>query len=193
MDFDELFPGIKELNPYFDDVMEFRMSLNAETDRGCALMSAAFLDNWLRNLLNSFFVEDERITGDFLSPNGPLGTFSSRIDLAYLLGLISKKAHRDLHLIRKIRNDFGHKAEPLSFETGYIKSRTLELYYDISSEQRPRQKFTRVVLGVLSQLTVKTLMNEHRNSHPDAEFPDSLKQEFEKLVRKMQNSIEEES
>jgi len=191
MDFEELFPGLKEFNPYFDEVMVFRMSLNAETDRGCVLMSAAFLDNWLGNLLSSFFVDDERIVGDFLSPNGPLGTFSSRIDLAYLLGLISKKAHRDLHLIRKIRNDFGHKAEPLSFETDYIKSRTLQLYFDLSSEQRPRQKFTRVVLGVLSQITVKTLINEHRNAHPDVEITDSLKQEFEKIVPTMLNLIEE--
>jgi len=56
-----------------------------------------------------------------------LGTFSARIDAAYCLGLLSKDENRDLHLIRKIRNDFAHKLIDMSFESQEIASRCREL------------------------------------------------------------------
>jgi DNA-binding MltR family transcriptional regulator len=40
--------------------------------------------------------------------NGPLSSFSARIDLLMAFGDISDKAYKDLHLIRKIRNSFAH-------------------------------------------------------------------------------------
>ena len=45
----------------------------------------------------------------------PLGTLSSRIDVCYLAKIINKDIHNELHLIRKIRNQFGHVAEEILF------------------------------------------------------------------------------
>lgn len=83
----------------FDDVMQFRSSLSPETDRGCALMAASFLDSELGDLLRSYVVDDRSVADEVFGQAKPLGTFSSRIDAAYLLGLISANARRDLHLL----------------------------------------------------------------------------------------------
>ena len=98
------------------EVMAFRTSITSESDRGAVLMSAAYLDDQLKELLEERLVEDKKISRRAFDFNGPLGTFSSRIDFAYLLGVIPKNARNDLHIIRAIRNQFAHHAAPLSYE-----------------------------------------------------------------------------
>ena len=85
------------MNLKFDEVMEFRSSLTPETDRGCALMAAAFLDSELELLLRAFVVKNKKVEDEMFGQSKPIGAFSSRIDLAYLLGLISADTRRDLH------------------------------------------------------------------------------------------------
>ena len=92
-------PTIDEALRYFDDVLDFRAALSPETDRGCALMGAAFLDVELERLLTKHFVNDPAVVKELIGQNRPLGTFSSRIDICYALGLIGKKARRDRHLL----------------------------------------------------------------------------------------------
>jgi DNA-binding MltR family transcriptional regulator len=134
-------------------VTEFRQSLDPETDRGCALMAAAYLDSELEKLLRKYLVNNDAVQSQLFEHSGPLGSFSSRIDLAYLLGLIGRNAHRDLHLIRRIRNEFGHVPRPISFDDPQLASRCRELYHDtIGKAVRPRTKFNRVVMGVLAIL-----------------------------------------
>jgi hypothetical protein len=52
--------------------------------------------------------------------NAPLATFSARIDAAYQFGLISHFLARDLHLIRKIRNEFAHHPFDRTFDTAPV-------------------------------------------------------------------------
>lgn len=158
----------KLLEGKLDEVFKFRQSLNDETDRGCSLMAAAYLDYELGELLRGYFVDKPQIVKQMLDNNGPLTTFSSRIELSYLLGLIGEQTRRDLNLIRKIRNEFAHTSNPISFETESIRNRCLELHFDPSEETRTRQKFTRVVLGVLAIIHTKILLTEHRKSPADA-------------------------
>lgn len=56
-------------------------------------------------------------------PSGALGTFSIKIDLAHLLGLLSDEAYKDLTNLKNIRNDFAHELELDSFDTPSIRDR----------------------------------------------------------------------
>jgi hypothetical protein len=88
-----------------------------------------------------------------LRPSGPLGTFSARIEVAFLCGFIGERAKRDLHLIRKIRNEFAHVPEPLDFSTEQIANRCRELHYTFRSrDDHPRLLYTSVVLGLLAEI-----------------------------------------
>ena len=42
---------------------------------------------------------------------GPLGSFSSKIDIAHALGFIDARASRSLHAVREIRNEFAHSED----------------------------------------------------------------------------------
>ena len=92
------FDGFPE---HFMEVFEFRKSLNAETDRGCALMVASFLDHKLQELLAAMFVDDPKVVSMLLTRSGSLGTFSARIDTSYALGLIGPNVRRDIHIDSK--------------------------------------------------------------------------------------------
>lgn len=114
-------------------------------------MAAAFLDTELEKLLRSLLVEDERIADELLSQSKPIGTFSSRIDLSFMLGLISPLSRRDLHLVRKIRNTFGHTHQPVGFDDQAIANRCRELTHHLRDGGDPcRKLFISSAVGLLA-------------------------------------------
>jgi|KBSSwiStaDraftv2_1062776.scaffolds.fasta_scaffold40801_4 hypothetical protein len=102
--------------------------IERQTDRGAAIIGAAYLEERLTEAIRSRFVPGNNIETDLLGFSGAVGTFSAKIDLAFLLGLIGPQAYRDLHLIRRIRNDFAHVMEPLTFAAPKVANRCRELY-----------------------------------------------------------------
>lgn len=155
-------------SPDFDAAVEFRSTLNEETDRGCALMAAAHLDDRLGELLTSYFVDDPKVAKDLLGQSRPLGTFSARIDVAYSVGLLSRDEHKALHLIRKIRNDFGHVAKPLSFENPVISGRCKSLdQLSFLSRSNHKAMFTGAVMSVLAGINFRRRTFKHRNIPKD--------------------------
>lgn len=159
------------------DTLKFRTLITQESDRACALMAAAYLDVQLTNLLRAVLVEDTNVVNDLFEPSKPIGTFSAKIDMAYLLGLLSKEEQRDLHLIRKIRNAFGHDPAPIDFSTPAISSRACELthtWHDDSA--RPRAHFTSTVMAILATVTVALITKKHANQKPNTD--DQLKEEL---------------
>jgi DNA-binding MltR family transcriptional regulator len=99
-----------------------------ESDRAAVILTASILDNLLRALIAARLVPVSSAGDDlFDGANAPLGTFSARIEVAYRLGLISVKFTRDLHLMRRIRNDFAHDIQGCSFDDAKVRSRIVEL------------------------------------------------------------------
>jgi DNA-binding MltR family transcriptional regulator len=86
------------------------------SDRSCVIVAASIIDHLLSEVLKTFLVpcatSDDPV---FDGPNAPLGNFNSRINLAHRLGLVSAKLARDLHLIRRMRNDQAHSVEGRKF------------------------------------------------------------------------------
>jgi len=101
-------------------------SMRKESDRAAAVLGAAFLDSALGELFESRC--RPRVTADMLRANGVLGTFSNRIRMAYAIGWIAEDTHHDLHIVRKIRNEFAHHQDhSLSFATPSIADTAREL------------------------------------------------------------------
>jgi DNA-binding MltR family transcriptional regulator len=78
------------------------------SDRAIAIVGPAFLDTLLNDILTEFLVEDEKEVYKLLQPEGPLGTYGSRVTACYCLGLIGEIVTADLRLVGKIRNQFAH-------------------------------------------------------------------------------------
>lgn len=131
-------------------------------------MAAAYLDSQLEELLRLSFVKNDTVANEMMGRSKPLASFSARIDMSYLLGLITAQAHRDLHLIRKIRNDFGHEAKPLQFSSAAVGARCKELFHTWHKQNvPPRSKFTSAVLGVLAVIHAACHHTKRPTSPPD--------------------------
>ena len=108
----------------YSGIEQMVASANKESDRGCALILSANLDNRLSELLRNLCVkEPPKSQKDLFSKSNFPSTFSSRIDMCYALGQIGEEEYRDMNLIRKIRNEFAHHEDGLSFETAEIRQR----------------------------------------------------------------------
>ena len=101
-------------------------TLQKESDRACAVLGAALVDQVLGDLIRSAMVEEA--PSKLFDGYGPIASFSARIEISLGLGLISRDEHSDLHLIRKIRNVFAHEMDhELSFTTQAIAHRVAAL------------------------------------------------------------------
>ena len=169
----------EKLSELAREVFAFRKTITPESDRGCALMAGSFLDVRLKNLISKTLVPNGKLQRQFFSFTGAAGTFSSRIDYAFLTGLIPKTVHSDLHNIRQIRNEFGHRVEPISFETKEISERCdAFVTTNTAKEDRPRLKFTNTCFGVLSSIDVATVSAESASAPQDLPVPEDSRTRF---------------
>lgn len=182
-----------DMGETLDEVIEFRLSLSKETDRGCALMAGAFLDDQLQRLLRKALVDDKSAVDILFDFSSSLGTFSGRIKMCYALGLIPKDAMRDLDLIRKIRNDFGHDAKPLDFADSKIASRSRELSYVTREGGSTRARFTNAALCVCAILHVATESSKHAEPASSilSKYDTSkLREDVGAIVRSLMTSVQ---
>lgn len=180
---------------HFREVVEFRLSLNAETDRGCALMVASLLDYKLEKLLEARFVDDSKVVSELFSHSGPFGTFSSKIDTAYLLGLIGPNVRRDINLIRKIRNEFGHSRHTLTFNDERIRNRCNELFHFhcIESTNEPRKMFVKATISILALINSDLQKTEHLQPAKDLYFDDEERKKHQESIRELADSLDLET
>lgn len=105
----------------------WHQEFNAESDRAAVILGASKLDQLLRELLVKKFLPNPTSQDDLFDSDKPIASFSSRINVAYRLGLIDKQFANSLHLIRRIRNEFAHEAVGASLGEGAHRDRVKTL------------------------------------------------------------------
>jgi hypothetical protein len=91
---------------------------------------AAMLDDALTYRL-SFSLAFEPSQTDFeriFRFEGPLGTFSARMEIAFLIGAIEADTYTQLKMIREMRNACAHSKQPLTFKEIALKNVTKRLF-----------------------------------------------------------------
>jgi CheY-like chemotaxis protein len=116
--------------PGINGVQTFR-EVKKIDPRAAVIISAAFMDVWLRQLIADFMVDDSKAVDELVGTEDnidrPLSSFSSRIRAAYCLGLIPRDEYDDLLMVRKLRNRFAHGMHGLSVDDDVIVSWCNEL------------------------------------------------------------------
>jgi len=150
------------------------------SDLACALILTAYLEQCLGTLIASRLIKSA-LPEKLLNPSrGILGTFQSRIDLSYCLGLITKGIHQNLCSIAAIRNTFAHSHLDLRFEDPRIQRLSEELTLpsfktasdspDASEKlnarladfiSTPRMRFTFVTVIMANRLMLTSLSTRH--------------------------------
>jgi hypothetical protein len=111
--------------------------MKGHSDIAAAIVGAAFIDDELTRFLRRHLLRtsaEHRSQVDYLmAPSGALGAFSTRIDLAWLMGIYSKAAWKDLVRIKDIGNTFAHNYKVADFNHPDVQSdcqnlRLLEKY-----------------------------------------------------------------
>jgi DNA-binding MltR family transcriptional regulator len=186
--------GLEPIVPGYKERAEvlFRIGeeLEKESDRGCALVASAYLENEISQLLERFFIElsskSKKILFDF---NGPVGTFSSKIEISFALGLITHEIKAALSLVRKVRNEFAHLHEPLDFDSDKIKQKILNILPNIDTKQyTTRQSFIKKIQSIAATVhhchfNVQRSRSPKNNLIPVCENPS--KQELEIAARRL--------
>jgi hypothetical protein len=98
-----------------DSLLRISGGFRSESERSAAILAAALLDDQIKSLLEKFLVPDKDQTKMF-NTYAPLSTFSGKVEMAYLLGLIPQDIRDDLVIVRKIRNLFAHRVEDVAFD-----------------------------------------------------------------------------
>lgn len=98
-----------------------------DSDRASGIVAGAIVEARLEQVIRAFLPQKSqralKISKDVFRPSGPLGAFGSKINLAYLMGLISESGISDLINLKDIRNKFAHNFEIDSFDAPEIKER----------------------------------------------------------------------
>ncbi len=142
------------------DFSAFLTEFQSETDRGAALVGAALLDQKFSDILRAFMVKS-KLTDELLDgTNPPLGTFSARIKIAFSLALIDADELHECDVIRKVRNEFAHRAHRTTFADTKISKLCGRLQSDLPGgrnafEGKPRQMFINAVVLTVLRLTYR--------------------------------------
>jgi hypothetical protein len=91
------------------------------SDRANAVVGGAFVELHLTYFLKSRMVKDRKVTEEMFRPGRAFGDFGAKVDLGYLIGVYSKRAHKELITIKRIRNNFAHQFDLNSFERDDIR------------------------------------------------------------------------
>jgi hypothetical protein len=113
----------------YEAYLSLRRQLSQETDRGAVIIAAALLDNALKSMLQSRLCPSiERDDELFEGAYAPFNNFAAKIDLAFRVGLIRAEVRKSFHLVRKLRNDFAHRAHEIDFSDMHVQDRLRELF-----------------------------------------------------------------
>jgi hypothetical protein len=101
----------------------FSDELTGSSDRACAILGAAIVDQVLVFQLHGAMRELSRteFLALFFDNRAILQTMSARIELSYVLKLNDQNEKTQLHAIRRIRNAFAHAVRPVTFETDLVR------------------------------------------------------------------------
>lgn len=174
--------GLAELMdrwPKTQSYVELFSDLEHESERGAVLLTAAALDDALKDLLRIRLVQ-AKSTDDLFDGTAPLATFSARINLSFSVGVISQQEHSLLHKLRKIRNDCAH-VRAIRFHEAPLRDRCLALklpYGETCGSSHPVSHYVIIaqmlVLLLLWRSSQDNLTLSDSPSHPPTRTKDSV-------------------
>lgn len=111
------------MEPHFLDhpevetyLRELLPALVAESDRGAVLLGASQIDEQLKEFFAALIPKStsSRRRSEIFGFNGPFGSLSGKLDVAYACRLLPAPLIDAVHKFRKIRNDVAHKPLPFT-------------------------------------------------------------------------------
>jgi hypothetical protein len=119
-----------ELEFKIDDMFHLESAISQVfngDERTIGVLGGSLVDNSLEYALKFHFAGDQKTIDSLFSISNQLGTFSSRINLSFAMGIVGSITHKNMDAIREVRNAFAHQILMISHISSENKSSTLEL------------------------------------------------------------------
>src|SRR5262245_34620919 len=106
---------------------------NGASERALGIIAATLVEIHLTELLKRSQISEKTTSSratvkqTMFNSECPLGSFSAKIRLAYLMGMISEEAYKNLVTMKEIRNRFAHRLNISQFSHQEISSRCFNL------------------------------------------------------------------
>jgi hypothetical protein len=105
----------------YQHIQSAMRELATGSDRAVAIVGGSIVETSLTDALKIHLHESKKVTDELFRSTGAFGMFATKVHLGLLTGLYGEAAHRDLIVIKDIRNAFAHSLEITDFETPRIK------------------------------------------------------------------------
>jgi hypothetical protein len=96
-------------------VFEAIKEIETGSDRAAAVVAGSFVEEHLQIAIQCRMVTHEKIIPEMFRPTGALGSFGTKINLGFMVGLYTELARKELDTIKQIRNSFAHRMETRDF------------------------------------------------------------------------------
>lgn len=147
------------LRPRALPLLRYQAELAKEGVRGKVLVSSAFLEEELKQILLAFLIDDPRTKDLVNGVTAPFSSFSQRTHACFVLGLIAKKEYDDLDVIRGVRNEFAHTLG-MSFANDKVRRLCEKLVVAKAIDRPlPKKKAANVSHEALFMISVVTLID----------------------------------
>lgn len=115
--------------PSDHDMVHYYEHIEAESDRGAAVMAAALVERALEDRIRTKLIDPGDGTADtwFEGINAPFRTFSAKISLGRALGIYDAQIESLLIAVKNLRNAFAHGMVPLTFSDPTLADECVKL------------------------------------------------------------------
>jgi DNA-binding MltR family transcriptional regulator len=114
--------------PTRDQIEEIMKTLRTEKDISVAIVASAIVEASLEALLRSkMTIPNKQFDKDLFEGQGPLSSFSAKINIAQAFRFINEAVAKELHAFREIRNAFAHAKIPISFDDEAVANKVKAL------------------------------------------------------------------
>jgi hypothetical protein len=122
-----------------DDLGEIFNRLRSENETATVLIFCSYLEEKFYQLLvrHLQYLDSAKSRNELFGASGPLHSFYSRVAIAYHLGWISPQTKLKMDALRKIRNEFSHRAFSVSFKDPLIEQQFAVICDDLEDRLHP--------------------------------------------------------
>lgn len=146
-----------EFNLTEEDYTRFYNELDKQSDRGAALIAAAFLEHMLMMvLMTRMAAVDDATNLWFHGEKAPFSSFYAKTRLARALGILGPISESHFDTLRKVRNLFAHSPLSVDFSTDAVAAECKKL---MAAEpgwkpeySEARRSFTHTTIQLISAL-----------------------------------------
>jgi hypothetical protein len=135
----------RRMKDYETEGAELIANYNNESDRGAIILAATNIEDVLEMQITSklpALAEDEPARKKIFEHDGLISSFSKKIEMAYVMGIIDKAYRKKIDLIREIRNACAHARFPLAMDKQVLRDACKALLAATSNDLKDHEPLT---------------------------------------------------